>query len=410
MGISNIHRLLVVLVTAFAVLPTQAQEPAATAAEPGPATGAASDATSPREGESESSATTSSAGTDAEDSDKSADDATAPDAKPESAKTKKKPHLTDAVIVEPAPAPQGTGLQLRYSSVSVIRVNPLGLISDNLIGGRFRLYESDNALLKDNYIGLALAPTLSGGFIRGGFLAELQPVSVMRLWARFDLLNYYGIFSVFQSFDDPSSDFSDSRISELGGLEAGDPKRNYSTWGTQVTLGLDLKIKVGPVAARSLSRLVRSDFRMRTGDRVFYDQVYDTLAPNQGLLFTNDTDLLGYFDLSFLNLLQGMRVVAGFRNTVTAPLYSDIHFAPNNPDRGSEDLLRRTFGDNGPIWRAGPLVSFTFFDDPGALFNKPTVFMAAQWHILHRWRTGADVSQLIPYTFLGFAVSGDFLG
>lgn len=326
-----------------------------------------------------------------------------------SPETKKKPKVADATIIEPAPAPSQGKFQLRYSSLNTVRVNPLGLISINTIGARFKLYDSDNALLKDNYVGIAVRPTLSGAFARGGVLAEVQPLSILRLWAAFDALYFFGIFSLFQSFEDPKADYSDSRISELASIgTVNDPRRNYATFGTQATVGVDFKIKIGPVAARSLTRLVRSDFNMRQGDRVFYDQLYDMLSPNNGVMFTNDTDLLGYFDLGALNLFKGMRVVGGIRNTVTAGLYDESRYAPEDPDATTTNIVRRTFADNA-IWRVGPLVSLTLFDEPGALFNKPTIFMAAQWHILHRWRTDADVSRLIPYTFLGFAFSGDFL-
>lgn len=364
------------LVVLLSALPAQAQEEAAAAEESAPAEEATEDG------------------------------AASAKAKPDG---KKKPELDDATIIQPAPGPTRGPLQIRYSSLNVIRLNPLGLITNNNIGIRYRLYESDSALFKDNYIGVSAVPTFSGGFTRMGALAELQPLSVMRLWARFDAFYYYGIFGIFQSFEDPASDFSDSKISELGALEDGNPKKNFSTTGTQITLGLDLKIKLGPVAARSLSRLIRTDFNVRGGDRVYYEQTYDVMAPNHGFFATNDTDLLGFFDLSFLDIWQGMRVVGGLRNTVTVPFYGQEHYAFDNPDRTSDDLMRRWFAGNGPIVRAGPLVAFTLFDNEGALFNKPTILLLAQWHINHRWRTGADVSVFVPYTYLGFAFSGDFI-
>jgi hypothetical protein len=235
----------------------------------------------------------------------------------------------DAKATTPARGP----LRMSYRSLNGARFNPLGLISSNRIGIRYRLYESDNPLLKNNFAGVSILPTLSGGFGRFGAMAEIQPLSVMRLWARFEAFQYWGIFNLFQSFSDASSDYSDTKQRDLGALEAGDPQKNYPTWGTQLTVGADLMIKVGPVVGRSFSRLVRSDFNMRPNDSVFYEQLYDVLAPNNGFYAHNDTDLLGYLDLSFLDLLQGMRVVGGIRNTVTIPVYTDAHFAPDNLDR-----------------------------------------------------------------------------
>jgi hypothetical protein len=287
--------------------------------------------------------------------------------------------------------------QLFFRSTNVIRYNPLGLITDNQLSFRHLLYRADdNVLLRDNFVGVGFTPQVSAAFARVGALVEVQPLSILRLWANFDVVGYFGTFGLLQSFDSPNADFSDSTINARGQLPDGDPQKNFATWGSQFTLGMDLQVKVGPIAARNLSRLVRGSYEIRDGDTVYYDQFYDVLAPNNGLYLNNDTDLLYVSDFG---------LVAGVRMNVTQPFYRTEDFTL--PEQTA--LLGRVDHQNGPTLRAGPLVTYTFFDDPTALFNKPTIIVVGNWWVAHRYRTGADVSQALPYLAVGFQVTSDLL-
>jgi hypothetical protein len=292
--------------------------------------------------------------------------------------------------VEPAADPlQPPRTRFVYRTLNVFRYNPLGLISSNAIGLRYRLFEPDDLLFSDTYAGLSFLPTVSAGFTRLGVLAEVQPLAVMRLWAALEGTYWYGLFGHLQSFQNPRANFSDSAISALSDLPEGDSRRPSGTLGTEVTLGLDLKIKVGPVAARNLSRLVRGDFDLRPGDNVYYDAFYDVLAPDGGWFLSNDTDVLYVSDFG---------LVAGLRTNVSMPFYEQKHFAQLDGRRGHA---------NGPTLRTGPLVAYTFFDEPGGWFNKPSVLAIVNWYVAHRYRTGADSHAAIPYFLLGFIMVGD---
>ncbi len=285
--------------------------------------------------------------------------------------------------------------QLFLRSTNVFRYNPLGLISDNHVSFRRLLYrQDDNVLLRDNFIGAGFTPQVSAAFARVGALVEVQPLSILRLWANFDVVGYFGTFGLFQSFNSPDADFRDSVITARGQLEDGDPQKNFATWGSQLTLGMDLQLKVGPIAARNLLRLVRGSYQLREGDTVYYDQFYDVLAPNNGLYLNNDTDLLYVSDFG---------LVAGLRMNVTQPFYGPEHHGDGQAWTGPLDH------ENGPTLRAGPLISYTFFDDPTALFNKPTLIVVGNWWVAHRYRTGVDVNQLVPYVVVGFQVTTDLL-
>ena len=284
--------------------------------------------------------------------------------------------------------------QLFFRSTNVFRYNPLGLITDNQLSFRHLLYRrDDNALMRNNFVGAGFTPQISAAFARVGALVEVQPLSVLRVWANFDVVGYFGTFGLLQSFDSPNADFSDTVISARGALPEGDAQKNFATWGSQLTLGVDLQMKVGPIAARNLFRLVRGSYQIRDGDTVYYDQFYDLLAPNNGIYVNNDTDLLYVSDFG---------LVAGVRMNVTQPFYGPEHF-------GAGDRAGGLDHQNGPTFRAGPLATYTFFDDPTALFNKPTIIVVANWWGAHRYRTGADVNQAIPYLVVGFQVTSDLL-
>jgi hypothetical protein len=62
---------------------------------------------------------------------------------------------------------------------------------------------------------------------------------------------------------------------------------------------------------------------------------------------------------------------------------------------------------NGPIMRLGPVLAYRFFDEPGEAFNQPTILAIVNWHLKHRWRTGLDTHQALPYIALAFSFSGE---
>jgi hypothetical protein len=157
---------------------------------------------------------------------------------------------------------------------------------------------------------------------------------------------------------------------------------------------MDLQVKVGPIAARNLLRLVRGSYRLREGDTVYDDQFYDVLAPNNGLYLNNDTDVLDVSDCG---------LIAGLRMNVTQPVYGPEHQGSGRAWTGPTDH------DNGPTLRAGPFVSSTFFDDPTALFDKPTLIVVGKWRAAHCYRTGVNVNQLVPYFVIGIQRTTDLL-
>jgi hypothetical protein len=188
------------------------------------------------------------------------------------------------------------------------------------------------------------------------------------------------------SFPSATSEFSDTAID----AQAMAGRGGYATWGSQLSFGANAQAKVGPIAIRDGIRFARASFDLRDGDRVFYDQFFDMQVPNDGWLVTNDLDVLYVSDIG---------LVVGARYTFSTPFNEDSHFEPG------ED---RTPAENH-IHRVGPLVAYTLERNPGGLFDAPTILLIAQWHLVHRFRTGQDVTTGLPYLAIGFQFNGDFL-
>jgi hypothetical protein len=292
-----------------------------------------------------------------------------------------------AQTLQDGPPPQH---RLVYRNALVLRLNPSGLIDDARISYRWRLYRSESVALRDNFIGIGLAPGASPAFGRLGAMVEVQPLTLLQLYGIYEWVQYFGTFNFLQSFPSARSEFGDALLAGRGALPAGDPARNYVTNGTQLILGANLQLKLGPVVARTQMRLLRPDFKLREGDPVFYDIFYDVLAPNRGWFFTNDADVLYAPNPSGL--------VVGLRYTATQPFYGPEHFASGE---ARENL-------NG-MHRVGPLLAYTFFSQDGAAFNSPTVLLMAQWWVSHRYRSGQQVSPFFPLIAVGLTFNGDLL-
>ncbi len=270
------------------------------------------------------------------------------------------------------------------------RVNPLGLLYEGRLMYRFRLYESPSMALRDNFIGLGAMAILSPAFAEIGPYIEFQPLTVLGFWATYMYSQYFRTFGLFQSFPSPNSNFSDTEIRRLADLPRTDAQANYVTGGGQLIIGADFQVKVWQIMLRSKARLVRSSYRMRAGDTVFYEQFYDVLAPNNGWFLTNDADLLWQRDDS--------KLFIGLRYTATTAFYEGRQYL------GGEEQTNLN-----AMHRVGPFAAYTFRIQDGAAFNSPTVFLLAQWWLVHRYRTGAVSTQALPLLGVGFQVSGDLI-
>lgn len=283
-----------------------------------------------------------------------------------------------ATDVEPAPwrPPQH---RLFYKNLTVLRVNPLGLQNAFELGYRYRLFDSDSILLKDSFVGVAFQPTLTPAFARVGVAAQVQPLAVLFVEAKWQWIGWFGSFNHLQSFASPSADYSDTAIDDRGGKDL-----NYSTTGWELQLTAELRAKVGPVVIRDRITAMHTSMALKGGDRYYYEPLYDLLPADGGWMLTNDADVLVF--------LLEERLVVGARYSLGHTFYDD----------GVDNR-------NSPTHRVGPLVAYRFADEPGAKFDRPTALVMVQWYAKHRFRAGLDVNQAIPYVVVGFAFQGDLL-
>jgi len=260
------------------------------------------------------------------------------------------------------------------TNTTALRLNPIGLFNSTQIGYEMPLSQSDSPLFKGTYAKIAFAPSVSPAFGRWGLLAEVMPLSILRLSVLGEYVTHFGTFNFLQSFPSPSDDFSDARIEELA-QSANEDEKNYSTTGKAVTFGALLQGKVGEIAARVAYRGIYQQTDLREGDNVYYDVFLDILAPKTGWIHTTDTDILR---------MDG-DYTYGLRHTFVSTSYD-----------GVEDSE-----ENVPTHRVGPLFSMKLANAEGSKVTSRSAFLLAQWWVKHRYRSG-------PLVALGYTINLDF--
>ncbi len=270
-----------------------------------------------------------------------------------------------------------------YSSLLALRISPLGLEERLMVGYHRRLYTSSSILWRDCFVGLDLTPVINPAQVALGAQITLRPIALLVLSARYSFLAWFGNFNYLQSFTSPHEDYSDTSL-ELNAEQ----QRNYSTSGGQLQLQAQVLGKLGHLVLRNDLKLFHHDVGLRHGDSLFYDFTLDAMVPDAGWVLSNDTDLV---------YLTSWGLVAGLRHTLVHALYQDRHYQPGES----------TDNPNTPFSRLGPLLAYVLYDKPQRVFNKPTLLLIVNWYLTHRFRTGADVSQGVPYVVLGFKFGGD---
>ncbi|MBK8937140.1 MAG: hypothetical protein IPM79_05730 [Polyangiaceae bacterium] len=289
-------------------------------------------------------------------------------------------HPTAARAEDP-PLPKVPTHRISYDTTFGVRLNPLGLELQNNLAYRHRFYDSDSRALRDNGFGVGLSPTVSPSISRMGGFVEVRPLTLLTLQAGVHHVGYLGSFDNLQSYALASEDFSDTARDV--GDEAG---RAYPTHGLEAYLRAQALAKIGPIVIRDEVTFTFSSLALKDGSSHYYHPRFDLLVPNDGWFVHNDTDLVYFSDFG---------LVAGARVSTTHA------FTPD------ESLGTSASETNSPMLRLGPLLAYTIFDTPGASFNKPTFIGMAQWWVLHRFRTGEDVHQGIPYATVAFRFEGD---
>lgn len=298
----------------------------------------------------------------------------------------------------PSPSPEVTPLpeapawrvpprnRIVFSNLSVTRYNPIGLENQLRAGFQRRLFDSDSPVARDNFVFLGTTPKLNPAYSRVGPTVEIQPLSIFNVRAGVEHVRFFSTFGFLQSFPSPRVDYSDSALEEY----ETDFENDYATSGVHTFVEPTIQLKVGSIVVRNKLAFDHWDMDLRDGDRVFYEATQDTLLPGTGWSMANDADLLYATETG---------LVAGLRHTFVRPVYEDEHFA-DGEERG---YIRNRHQ------RLGLLAAYTFHDRGFQTFSRPTVLVITSWYLSHRWRTGEDVSQGVPYVIVGFAFHSDML-
>jgi hypothetical protein len=283
-----------------------------------------------------------------------------------------------------SPTPEVPQRRAVLNNLFAVRLNPLGLENQTRLGYQSVLYRSEAALFRDNFLFLGASARLNPAGVKVGPSVEIQPLSIFGLRLAAEYVGFFSTQGFLQSRPSPNTDYS--QASRDAGEDAG---LQYATSGLRLALEPLVQMKVGPIAVRNRFALEYWSMRLRGGDRVWFDGTLDTLVPGKGFLYTNDLDLL---------FLGRPPLVLGARYSLVEPLYTARHLSEG------EDLI-----EDNSHHRVGLLAAYVFWDEGYTAFNKPAVLLNVAWYLTHRYRTGAEVSQAVPYVILGFAFQSDLL-
>ncbi len=260
-------------------------------------------------------------------------------------------------------------------SLTAARYNPLGLLLKNDFMYSRRLMESDSILFRDTYFAIGPTTSLSPAYVKAGPVIEFQPIALFNLRAGYEYVYYLGTFDCLQSYPFSDASFHDDR-------RASDGDKAYGTGGHHYFAEATVQMKYKIVALRSKfggeywDMNLRKKYRFEylwwnlVKDRYFYDITLDTLVPNKGFTWTNDSDLLFMKD----------KWVVGARFSGVFP------------------------GTDSDHMRIGPLFAWTFKTKKYTSFSRPTLIFNAGWYLKHPHRIGP-----LPYILVAFSFSSDFL-
>lgn len=278
---------------------------------------------------------------------------------------------------------------LQYVNATFARANPIGMGNIFEMVYQTRLYESEKNALKQNFFGVGPSTLLAPALGRVGLLVNVQPLTLLQVYGRFSFVRYFGTMNLLASFPGADAEFSDQVIADRADKPG---TENYASSGAEFNSGIMLRgIRFGPIALRDHFRTYYTHYDLRDGDTVKYEQRLDLLMPNKGWSLVNDFDVMWVVDGRF---------ILTARWTYLQGLYGDQHYTGG---------VRPSNAPSNVIHRLGPVFSYVFSRSPGSKFDAPTLSLAAQWHLAHRYRAGQEVSQAIPQVGLSFQFTGDFL-
>jgi hypothetical protein len=266
-----------------------------------------------------------------------------------------------------------------YTNTTGVRYNSLGAATILDVTYKYRLYNNNDILWRDAYLGISQTTYATPAAIRTGFRLEIQPIAVLKFSLSYLYIKTYGAFHLTRSFQSATSGASRSE------LKAADM---YSTFGHQVKADVLLQAKAGRFAIMSTTSFIYNDLQLQDGHVVFYSGLLDIMAPNHSWVLNNDTNLVYVTDS---NMFFGLNF------NLTHSFFNSGHFQNADHDEAP----------NSTIVRLGPLFAMQLADNYGKYITKPTFVVILNWWLLHAYRTGQDVDQAVPFVLSGIRFHGE---
>ncbi len=261
--------------------------------------------------------------------------------------------------------------------LTAARLNPLGLQDHATVSYRLRLYDTDSDVLAGNYLMIGPTMSVSPAFVKPGIRVKLKPTALTEFTAAYQHEAFFGTFDAITFFDNTQADWSDTNIDIIAPAGAAQPGG-----GPMLSLTGRFQIALGPIAAR-YTMLARQHNIKNPGGAYMWDASPDMLVPAQGWYSQHDTDAI---------YLAGSAKL-GMRWTYVAPYFGNGAKSEGNDSH-----------------KVGPLIAYSLpAGRTGSAFAHPTAIVLSQWHLKHRFRTGVDVPQAIPYFALVFLFEGDLM-
>jgi hypothetical protein len=290
----------------------------------------------------------------------------------------------------PAPAadasnpPPARRSHSHYSDTFFARLNPVGLSNEARLSYRIPVGPATSPGTQETYLAPLFGFQVSPAYLRPIIGLEFQPFAFLNLYAGYEPAMYFNSTGSLHSYASPNAD------AQSGFFSTSPPTANatYAAVVHQFTVVATLQAQVGGVFARSSTRLHLEMAQLHGGDAVYYDPAFDLLAPKNGWVLENDTDVGWALD---------RRLRVGLRYATLLTWY------PESAYPAGEALTN----PNSPIMRTGPIAAYTLGKGEAGPFDSATFFVLANWFVEHRYRTGDVVSAAAPYLGIGVTVAGD---
>ena len=289
---------------------------------------------------------------------------------------------------EPEPEPKSpthaqSKVRLVFDNMLALRVAPYGLVNRFSLALRRDLSSRNEPLFSDSHIALRAVVSATPTFLQGGGRLEIQPLAVIKIGLSAQRIFYFGNLGNLQSAGDASADFSPDTLIANQRAEL-----SYSAGGNVFSGDILLQAKVGNLVVRNEAALQWSAIDLRMGDTVYFDRLLDSAVFNEGWVLTSNADVL---------YLATPRLYLGARYTLIEPTIGGRRRAVLQDDLVPIDTIQRL----------GPALLFDFSENDANNSRRWSVFLLTQWHLMHPYRRGQEVSAGVPSVMAGVILSSD---